>query len=570
MRIPSSKIDEILQVSDLFEIIGDVVPLKKMGASYKGLCPFHSEKTPSFNVHPDKGFYHCFGCGDGGNVISFVMKYYNLSFPDAVIFLAERYGVTIDKGAPEDEHAKDIIALHEELVLDSRKFLYAGDGKDAINYLYGRNFSDALLEKFKIGYFPANTDVSKYIRKYDRSILMASGIFKEGKYGLRLMFYERVMVPVRNAGGKTIAFSGRTITGQTPKYINSPETEIFKKRRVLFNLDSAKEFIRKMGYVLIVEGYFDVMRLHEAGYGNCVATMGTALTKEHIEALKRYTEDIYMLYDGDSAGYNAAMKSLDSFMTMDSFPSVIFLPQDEDPDTFLDKYKAEGFEELLLSKSDLFIFTVQTLMRSAKDMNQKYRYLDRLKELLTKVKNPYRKDEYSKKLAAVFQVDEKLLKKDIDLSAVNNTLKRIERKLPANRRGVTYIYEREFIASLFKLPEDVALMLTDNILPEYFHDKKLSDIYKKVLEVLTVGDNINVLLCEPDVGSELSEAVISMPETDMYRLASAGREKILSNSVMDTLSREIQNTPDRAEAQDLLKKKFELARMAQHKRNSED
>lgn len=569
MKIPSSKIDEILQVSDIYEIIADVVPLKKLGASFKGLCPFHSEKTASFNVHPDKGFYHCFGCGDGGNVISFVMKYYNLSFPDAIMFLAERYGVTIEYGAPEDEHAKDIIALHEELVIDSRKFLYSGDGKKALEYLNGRNFSDSLLERYKIGYFPANTEVTKYIRKYDRSILMASGIFKEGKYGLRLMFYDRIMVPVRNAAGKTIAFSGRTITDQVPKYINSPETEIFKKRRVLFNLDSAKEFIRKTGYVLIVEGYFDVMRLHESGYGNCVATMGTALTKEHIETLKKYTEDIYMLYDGDSAGYNSALKSLDIFMTLDSFPSVIFLPDGEDPDTFLDKYKSDGFEELVQSKKDLFIFTAELLMRSSKDMNQKFRYIDKMKQMLLKVKNPYRKDEYARRLAAIFQIDEKMLKKDIDLSAANNTLKRTERKLPL-KRGVTYIYEREFIASLFKLPEDVAVMLTENILPEYFHDKNLSAIYKKVLDVLTDGDNINVLLCEPDVGSELSEAVISMPETDMYRLASAGREKILSNSVMDNLSKEIQNTPDRAEAQDLLRKRFELARIAQHKRNSED
>ncbi len=568
MKIPSSKIDEILEASDIYEIVNDVVPLKKLGGSFKGLCPFHSEKTPSFNVHPDKGFYHCFGCGDGGNVISFVMKYYNLAFPDAVMFLADRYGVTIEYETNINEQAKDIIALHEELVTDARKFLYSAEGRQALDYMHKRNFGDTLLEKFRIGYFPANVDTSRYVRKYDKSVLLGSGLFKESKYGLRLMFYDRVMIPVRNVTGKTIAFSGRTITGQMPKYINSPETEIFKKRRVLFNLDSAKEHIRKQGFVLIVEGYFDVMRLHEAGYGNCVATMGTALTKEHVEVLKRYTEDIYMLYDGDAAGYNSALKSLEIFMALDSYPSVIFLPADEDPDSYLDKFGKEGFDALLEGKKDLFIFTAETLMRSAKDLNARLRYLDKMKNLLVNVKSPYRKEFYGEKTAAVFQVDEKMLKKDIDLSAANNTLKRVTSKLP-KARGVTYIYEREFIASLFKLPDDVALMLTENISPDYFHDKNLSEIFKKVLDVFSRGDNINVLLCEPDVGGELSEAVVNMPETDIYRLAAAGREKILSNSVMENLSKEIQNKPDR-NAAELVRKKFELARLAQHKRNSED
>lgn len=569
MKIPSSKIDEILEASDIYEIVNDVVPLKKLGGSFKGLCPFHSEKTPSFNVHPDKGFYHCFGCGDGGNVISFVMKYYNLAFPDAVMFLADRYGVTIEYETAVNEQTKDIVALHEELVLDGRKFLYSSEGKHALEYLHKRNFNDTLLEKFKVGYFPANTDVSKYVRKYDKSVLLGSGIIKDSKYGLRLMFYDRVMIPVRNVTGKTIAFSGRTLTGQMPKYINSPETEIFKKRRVLFNLDSAKEHIRKQGFVLIVEGYFDVVRLHEAGYGNCVATMGTALTKEHVEVLKRYTEDIYMLYDGDSAGYNSALKSLEVFMSLNSFPSAIFLPTDEDPDSYLDKFGKEGFDELLAGRNDLFVFMAEALMKHSKDLNGKLRNLERMKGLLMQIKSPYRKEHYSEKIAQIFQINENMLKKDIDLSAANNTLKRVGVKT-SKVRGVTYIYEREFVASLFKLPEDVASMLCENILPEFFHDRNLSDIFKKVLDVFARGDNINVLLCEPDVGGELSEAVVNLPETDIYRLAAAGREKILSNSVMDNLSKEIQNAPDRGEAADLLKRRFELARLTQHKRNSED
>ncbi|MGE4265827.1 MAG: DNA primase [Deferribacterales bacterium] len=572
MKIPSSKIDEILEASDIYEIINDVVPLKKMGNSFKGLCPFHSEKTPSFNVHPDKGFYHCFGCGTGGNVISFVMNYYNLPFPEAARFLADRYGVTIEyEGAEVSQTAKDIAALHEELVLDARKNLYSGTGKEALNYLKGRNFSDTLLEKFMVGYFPQKFDTEKYVRKYDKSVLLGSGLLKEGQYGMRLMFFDRVMIPVRGVTGRTIAFSGRTLTGQMPKYINSPETEIFKKRRVLFNLDLAKEHIRKKGHVLIVEGYFDVMRLYDKGFGNCVATMGTALTSEHVSLLKRFTDDTYMLYDGDDAGYNSALKSLDLFVAADSFPMVIFLPKEDDPDTFLDREGAEGFEALLETRKDLFVFTAETLMENSGDMNARLRNLERMKQMLTKVKSPYRKEHYAEKLAEIFNVGKEMLKKDIDLSAANNSLKIVSRRTERNsRRPATYIYEREFIAALFKLPEDVALMQTENIMPEFFHDKILADIYKKVLDVLRDGDNISVLLCSPDVGSELSEAVINMPDTDIYRLAAATREKLISNSVMDSLSKEIKSSDGGAKARELAIKRFEQAGRMMRKRNPED
>ena len=280
MRIPDNKIEEILEQTDLYNLINEVVPLRKSsGTSFKGLCPFHTEKTPSFNVHPDRGFYHCFGCGEGGNAISFVMKYHGLSFPDAVRLLGERCGVEIElEQSVASKDAKDIVALHDELIIDSRKFLYSPDGKPALSYLYERKFSDKLLEEYQVGYFPAKVDVNKYVRKYDKSVLLNSGLFKEGRYGLYMMFYDRVTIPVKGVTGKTIAFSGRTISGQQPKYINSPETEIFKKRRVLFNMDKAKTALRKMEFAMVVEGYFDVMRLHEYGYGNCVASMGTSLT----------------------------------------------------------------------------------------------------------------------------------------------------------------------------------------------------------------------------------------------------------------------------------------------------
>jgi len=572
LRIPDTKIDEILEQTDIYQLIDEVVPLKKAGNSYKGLCPFHTEKTPSFNVHPDKGYFHCFGCGEGGNSISFAMKYHNLSFPDAIIMLAERCGVTIEYDQNVSQDAKDIVALHEELILDSRKYLYSREGKKALDYLYERDFSDSLLEEFQVGYFPPRVDPDKYVRKYDKSVLLNSGLFKEGQYGLRLMFYDRVMIPVKGVTGKTIAFSGRTITDQQPKYINSPETEVFKKRRVLFNMDKAKGALRKMEYALVVEGYFDVMRLHENGYSNCVASMGTALTKEHIEILRRYTGDIYMLFDGDQAGYNSALKSLATFVESDTYPSVVFLPDGEDPDSFLSKHGKDGFDDLIGSKKDLFLFAAEVVIKKSKDFNAKLRGLDRIKELLMIIKSPYRKDYYAQKLAVMFQIDENTLRKDIDISAAKTRLRRTGESLEQNRdrRGVTYFCERDFLAALVQLPEDVSLMMTEKILPEFFNDKKMSDIYKKVLDVLQNGDNINVLLSTPDIAKELSPVIISDLNSDLYRMASASREKILANSVKDTMNRKIKDSADMDEKRRLLIEKFNAKKQTQVKTDPED
>jgi DNA primase len=366
--------------------------------------------------------------------------------------------------------------------------------------------------------------------------------------------------------GKTIAFSGRTISGQQPKYINSPETEIFKKRRVLFNMDKAKTALRKMEFAMVVEGYFDVMRLHEYGYGNCVASMGTSLTPEHVSLLRRYTGDIYMLFDGDQAGYTSALKSLETFLKAETFPYVIFLPEGDDPDTFLDKHGKEGFEELLGSKKDLFLFAAEALLKKSKDFNAKLRSLDKLKNMLITIKSPYRKDHYAEKLAVMYQIDENTLRKDIDISAAKTTLRKTGEAAGYSRRegrGVTYFCERDFIAALVQLPEDVALNYTDNILPEYFNDRKMSEIYKKVLDVLSNGDNINVLLSTPDIAKELSPIIVNDLNSDLYRSAAASREKILANSVKDSMKRKMQDAADMDEKRRLIIEKFNTKKKLQ-------
>ena len=348
---------------------------------------------------------------------------------------------------------------------------------------------------------------------------------------------------------------------------------MFKKRRVLFNMDKAKGALRKTEFAMVVEGYFDVMRLHEYGYTNCVASMGTSLTKEHIELLRRYTGDIYMLFDGDQAGYNSALKSLATFVESDTFPFVVFLPEGEDPDSFLAKHGKEGFEQLVDSKKDLFLFAAEVVLKKSKDFNTKLRGLDRIKELLVTIKSPYRKDYYAQKIAVMFQIDENTLRKDIDISAAKTRLRKTGDSQAQNSnssRGVTYFCERDFLAALVQLPEDVSLMMTENILPEFFNDRKMSDIYKKVLDVLQNGDNINVLLSTPDIAKELSPVIISDLNSDLYRMASASREKILANSVKDTMNRKIKDSADMDEKRRLLIEKFNAKKQTQVKTDPED
>lgn len=340
-------------------------------------------------------------------------------------------------------------------------------------------------------------------------------------------------------------------------------------------MDKAKGALRKMEYAMVVEGYFDVMRLHEHGYKNCVASMGTALTKEHIELLRRYTGDIYMLFDGDQAGYNSALKSLETFIQSDTFPFVVFLPDGgEDPDSFIAKHGKDGFDQFVDSKKDLFLFAAEVVIKKSKDFNAKLRGLDRIKELLMTIKSPYRKDYYVQKLAVMFQIDENTLRKDIDISAAKTRLRKTggeSREQDSTKRGgVTYFCERDFLAALVQLPEDVSLMMTENILPEYFNDKKMLEIYKKVLDVLQNGDNINVLLSTPDIARELSPVIISDLNSDLYRMASASREKILANSVKDTINRKIKDSADMDEKRRLLIEKFNAKKQTQVKTDPED
>jgi DNA primase len=557
MKIPDSVVEEVLDSADIVDIVGEAVNLKKTGNSFKGLCPFHGEKTPSFNVNPDKNLFYCFGCGAGGNVITFVSRFHNLSFTDAVMFLAERYGINVRLGK-EDTKKSGIIGVHEDILLETKRRLLAPEGKEAREYISSRKFNDETVEAFGLGYFPAKLDSAPYLKKYGKDVLLASGLFMEGQYGLRMRFFNRLSFPIRSITGKTVGFSGRSMDGSMPKYMNSPETEAFRKREILYNFDRAKDKIKQTETCIITEGYFDVMRMYERGYGNSVATMGTSLTKEHVDQLKRYAQEIILLFDGDDAGFKAALKTLDVFLESNFFPYAVFLPKGEDPDTFLLSKGEKDFEKLLDAKKDLFLYTADLMRSKAADFNRKVMYLGRIKEKLMKIKDPYRKDHYLEAIAKRFEVDPALMKKDVDLSLAKTSLRR------TNSGNLNYICERSFLSSLFQLPEDLGQRLTEGIAESYFHDPASRKIFKKVVEVFSEGGSIEILVNDPEVGEDIAEMRIQQEsQEDYYRSAMENRGKIISNAMpafKKNMTRKISEAVTFEEKLELLKVQNSLVR----------
>lgn len=525
MKIPDTVVEEVLSSADIVDIVGEVVQLKKAGNSYKGLCPFHGEKTPSFNVNSEKNLFYCFGCGAGGNAITFVSRFHSLSFTDAVMFLAERYGINVTLGK-EDSKRSGIIGLHEDILLETKRRLLSAEGKEAREYIASRKFPDEIVEEFGLGYFPLRLETEPYLKKYGKDVLLASGLFVEGQYGVRMRFFNRLSFPIRSITGKVVGFSGRSMDGSMPKYMNSPETEAFRKREILYNFDKAKDKIKKTETCIITEGYFDVMRMVEKGYGNSVATMGTALTKEHVDQLKRYAQEVVLLFDGDEAGFKAALKALDVFLESNFFPYAVFLPKGDDPDTFLLQKGAGDFAKLLDAKKDLFLYTVDLLRAKSSDFNRKLVNLGRIKEKLMRIKDPYRKAHYLEAVAKRFDVDPDIMKKDVDLSLAKTNLKK------TNSAGLNYICERHFLSSLFQLPEDLGQRLTEGVAESYFHDPVARKIFKKLVEVFSEGGSIEILVNDPEVGEDIAEMRIQQEsQEDYYRSAMENRGKIISNAM---------------------------------------
>ncbi len=361
MSIPQTFIQELIARADVVEIVGRYVQLKKGGANFMGLCPFHGEKSPSFSVSPTKQFYHCFGCGKNGNAIGFLMDHAGMTFIEAVKDLAQQYGLQVpeDDASPQDraraaEQREKQTTLSD--VLEKAADAYKRNLKDsprAIAYFKGRGLSGEIAKHFGLGYAPEGwRSLASVFPSYDEPLLVESGLVilnkdddtsEEKRYD---RFRDRVMFPIRNIKGDCIGFGGRVLGDDKPKYLNSPETPVFSKGRELYGLFEARQALRDMGYALVTEGYMDVVALAQLGFPNTVATLGTACTAEHVQKLFRFTDSVVFSFDGDGAGRRAARKALDGALPFASdvrSVKFLFLPAEHDPDSFIREFGKEAF-----------------------------------------------------------------------------------------------------------------------------------------------------------------------------------------------------------------------------------
>ena len=405
MAFPPSFIDELIARNPIQDVVGQYVSLKRSGSNLFGLCPFHGEKTASFSIAPDKNIYYCFGCHKGGGPINFMMEVEGLSYPDAVRALAKRAGMEV----PEDEqyqsryrHQERLWALHKEAARYFHGQLYLEGGKEALAYAVKRGMTKGTLTKFGIGFAPNtwNGLVDAMRKKgYTDQELRDAGLVSEKNGRIFDRFRNRLMFPIIDTRGNIIGFGGRVMDDSTPKYLNSPETLVFNKRKNLFALNLAKK--SKLGYLILVEGYMDAIALHQYGFDCAVASLGTSLTEEHAAILSRYTEQVYLIYDGDEAGQRAAQRAIPMLEKAGIRIKVLKMRDAKDPDEFLKKFGPDRFKLLLEESSNRVEYQLNAI-RAKYDLredDQKIRYVHDAAELISTLESAIQREVYSGRVA---------------------------------------------------------------------------------------------------------------------------------------------------------------------------
>ena len=425
MAFPPAFLDELTARNPIEDVVGQYVSLKRSGSNLFGLCPFHGEKTASFSVAPDKGIYYCFGCHKGGSVINFQMEIEGLSYPDAVRALAKRAGMEV----PEDEQYQSryrqqerLWALHKEAARFFHSQLYSPVGAEALNYAIGRGMPKSVLTRFGIGYAPDSwSALVDALRKkgYTDQELRDSGLVTISKKNGNLFdrFRDRLMFPIIDVRGNVIGFGGRIMNDKdkdAAKYLNSPETLIFNKRKNLFALNLAKK--SKLGYLILVEGYMDAIALHQYGFDCAVASLGTALTEDGAALLSKYTDQVVLIYDGDTAGQNATKRAIPILEKAGLQVKVLQMRDAKDPDEFLKKFGADRFKLLLEESSNRVEYQLNAILKKydLRDDDQKVKYLQESAELICTLGSSVQREVYSGRVAEVAKISMEAMKLEVD------------------------------------------------------------------------------------------------------------------------------------------------------------
>lgn len=419
MGFPPSFVDELIARNPIEDVVGQYVNLKRSGANMFGLCPFHGEKTASFSVAPDKGIYYCFGCHKGGGVINFMMEIEGLTYPDAVRSLAKRVGMQI----PEDEqyqsryrHQERLWALSKEAARFFNAQLYLPAGTEGLAYAQRRGMPKSTLTKFGVGFAPnAWSALTDAMRKkgYTDQELIDAGLVSEKGGRIYDRFRNRLMFPIIDVRGNVIGFGGRVMDDSTPKYLNSPETVIFNKRKNLFALNLAKK--TKLGYLILVEGYMDAVALHQYGFDCAVASLGTSLTEEHAVLLSRYTEQVVLIYDGDEAGQRATRRAIPILEKAGLQVKVLRMKDAKDPDEFLKKFGADRFKLLLEDASNRVEYQLNAISRKydIREDDQRVKFIQECAVLISTLPSSVQREVYGNRVAEVGGISLEAMKMEV-------------------------------------------------------------------------------------------------------------------------------------------------------------
>ena len=410
-RVPEETIERIRNTADIYDVVAQYVDLKKRGRNFFGLCPFHSEKTPSFSVAPDKQIYHCFGCGAGGNVFSFIVEHEKISFIEAVKQLGHKYGIQVDyQSGPSNKIFSSLYELHDIAVNLYHNILFSEKGKAALEYLHNRGLNDDTIKTYHIGFAPDSWDtLSNTIKtsSFKDNVYEKTGLFIKTDRGWRDRFRSRIMFPIYHQSGKAIAFGGRIFNNDDPaKYLNSPETPLYRKSEVFYGLHKTRDSIRKFSTAVLVEGYTDFLQLVQLGIPNVVALSGTALGNNHASQIRKFASKVYLAYDGDDAGINATLRAGYVLFQAGVEPLVIPMPNDKDPDDWVREEGVNAFQEAMGSSMPLLLFHLHK--RDVKNLSgtDRSRIVKEILKEISLINDGIIRDDLLKSLSQELQLDE--------------------------------------------------------------------------------------------------------------------------------------------------------------------
>lgn len=578
MPIYSSEvIEEVVSRNDIVDVISGYIKLKKSGSSYVGLCPFHNEKSPSFSVSGTKQMYHCFGCGVGGNVITFVMEYENYTFPEAVKMLADRAGIALPvmEYSGEDRRERDIKTKLLEINKIAATFYYhqlkSPAGQSGLDYLKKRQLSDKTINTFGLGYAPQLTgDLYRMLKEkgYDDELLKESGLFTYEK-GIREKFWNRVIFPIMDINNKVIGFGGRVMGDGKPKYLNSPETKLFDKSKNLYGLNVARS--SRKNNLIICEGYMDVISMHQAGFNQAVASLGTALTPGHAHLMKRYTDNVLITYDSDEAGVKAALRAIPILKEAGLSTKVINMRPYKDPDEFIKALGTEAFQERIDKAENSFMYEIGIIEKNynRSDPESETAFEREVANKLVQFNEKLERDNYMKAVCRQFMIPEDGMREMvIRIGSQGGIIPRqtqpVRRMEPARKKKEDGIRQAEKILLTWMIEDgDIYDKVSEYIQPDDFIDPLFKDVASKVYEQYETGSvNPAAIIGSYSDGDMHSEIAAMFSAELSESLSKSEREKTLNDTVLrvkkSSLDYKLEHAADAKTMQDIIGRQMKL------------